>query len=114
MVTNLLTNAIGYSDAGGTVRLSLWRQGDHVVLECADEGLGISAEDQERLFTEFFRSTNREALDRPGTGLGLTITKRVVERHHGWIEVESELGVGSTFRVFLPVAEPPEAIVVTW
>ena len=114
MLTNLLTNAIGYSDAGGSVRLVLWRRGDHVVLECADEGLGISAEDQVQLFTEFFRSTNREALDRPGTGLGLTITKRVVERHGGRIEVESELGVGSTFRVFLPVAAPPEAIVVSW
>lgn len=114
VVTNLVSNAIGYSDAGGSIRLALWRQGDHVVLECADEGLGISPEDQERLFTEFFRSTNRAALDRPGTGLGLTITQRVVERHHGRIEVESELGVGSTFRVFLPAAAPTEAIVVTW
>jgi two-component system, OmpR family, phosphate regulon sensor histidine kinase PhoR len=114
VVTNLLSNAIGYSDEGGTVRLSLWRQDGQVVLECADEGLGISASDRERLFTEFFRSTNRAALDRPGTGLGLTITKRVVERHGGRIEVESELGVGSTFRVFLPLAEAPEAIVVTW
>jgi signal transduction histidine kinase len=114
VLTNLLTNAIGYSDAGGSVRLVLWRRGDHVVLECADEGLGISVEDQGQLFTEFFRSTNREALDRPGTGLGLTITKRVVERHGGRIEFDSELGVGSTFRVFLPVAAPPEAIVVSW
>ena len=114
VVTNLLTNALNYSDPGGTVRLSLWRQGDHVVLECADEGLGISEADRERLFTEFFRGTNRAALERPGTGLGLTITRRVVERHGGWIEVESELGVGSTFRVFLPVAEPPEALVITW
>lgn len=114
MVTNLVANAIGYSDAGGSVRVSLCRQGDEVVLECADEGLGISVEDRAGLFTEFFRSTNRQALERPGTGLGLTITKRVVERHGGRIEVDSELGEGSTFRVFLPVAEPPEALVVTW
>lgn len=114
VVTNLLTNAIGYSDEGGCVRLSLWRRDDHVVLECADEGLGISEEDRDRLFTEFFRSTNRDALVRPGTGLGLTITQRIVERHGGRIEVDSELGVGSTFRVLLPIAERPEAIVVTW
>lgn len=114
MVTNLVTNAIGYSDAGGSVRVSLGRHGDDVVLECSDEGLGISVEDRAHLFTEFFRSTNRQALDRPGTGLGLTITKRVAERHGGRIELDSELGVGSTFRVFLPVAEPPEALVVTW
>jgi two-component system, OmpR family, phosphate regulon sensor histidine kinase PhoR len=115
VVVNLLTNAIGYSDAGDRVRLAVWRQGDHVVLECADEGLGISPEDQEQLFTEFFRSTNRAALDRPGTGLGLTITRRVVERHQGRIEVDSELGVGSTFRVLLPAAAAPsEAIVISW
>ena len=114
VVTNLLTNAIGYSDQDGCVRLSLWRQDDHVVLECADEGIGISEDDRGRLFTEFFRSTNRDALERPGTGLGLTITQRIVERHGGRISVDSELGVGSTFRVLLPIAEPPEAIVVTW
>lgn len=108
MVTNLVTNAIGYSDAGGSVRLVLWRQGDQVVLECADEGLGISVADRDQLFTEFFRSTNPDALDRPGTGLGLTITQRIVERHGGRIEVESELGVGSTFRVRFPIAAPPE------
>ncbi len=114
MVTNLVTNAIGYSDAGGGVRVSLWRQDEDMVLECADEGLGISEADRARLFTEFFRSTNLAALERPGTGLGLAITRRVVERHGGRIELDSELGVGSTFRVFLPAAEPPEDLVVTW
>ena len=80
-------------------------------MECADEGLGISNEDLTQLFTEFFRSTNREALVRPGTGLGLTITRRIVERHGGRIEVESELGSGSTFRVCLPLALALEAVV---
>jgi len=112
VVTNLVTNAISYSTAGGGgVRLSLWAQDDEVVLECTDEGLGISTDDLAQLFTEFFRSTNREALSRPGTGLGLTITRRIVERHGGRIEVESELGVGSTFRVSLPLAPAPEDVV---
>ena len=106
VITNLVTNAITYSEAGRSVRLNLWTRDDQVVLEVADEGLGISADDQTQLFTEFFRSTNPDALTRPGTGLGLAITKRVVERHGGRIEVDSELGVGATFRVCLPAAPP--------
>jgi signal transduction histidine kinase len=74
------------------------------VLRCADEGIGISPEDQAQLFTEFFRSTNPEALDIPGTGLGLTIVKRIVERHEGTITLDSTLGRGSTFTVVLPPA----------
>lgn len=104
VVTNLLTNAISYSEPGRNVQLSLSHTAYEVVLECVDEGIGISADDLDQLFTEFFRSTNREALSLPGTGLGLAITKRVVERHGGRIEVDSELGVGSTFRVFLPAS----------
>lgn len=108
VVTNLVTNALTYSRAGGRVALTVERVGDDVVTECTDDGLGISEEDLTHLFTEFFRSTNREALTRPGTGLGLTITRRIVERHGGRIDVESELGTGSTFRVSLPMADPPE------
>ena len=69
-----------------------------------DRGLGISAEDRAKLFTEFFRSTNPEAFSLPGTGLGLAIVKRIVERHDGTVEVESTLGQGSTFTVTLPAA----------
>ena len=75
-----------------------------MVLTCRDEGIGISAADQDQLFTEFFRSANPEAVTQPGTGLGLAIVKRIVERHGGRIEVDSALGVGSTFRIFLPAA----------
>ena len=69
-------------------------------------GIGISAEDQERLFTEFFRSSNPVAVAQPGTGLGLTIVARIVARHGGRLHLASELGAGSTFRVVLPVAQP--------
>lgn len=112
VLTNLVTNAISYSQPGGNVLLTLWCKDDEVVIECSDEGLGISREDLTQLFTEFFRSTNREALVRPGTGLGLTITRRIVDRHGGRIEVESELGVGSTFRVSLPLSVAPQESVV--
>jgi signal transduction histidine kinase len=102
LCANLVSNAIKYTPDGRTVTIELGRDGDHVVLSCSDEGIGISADDQRRLFQEFFRSTNPAAVALPGTGLGLTIVKRIVERHGGRIEVESELGKGSTFRVQLP------------
>lgn len=102
VMANLVSNAVKYSSSGGTVTVSLKDHGDEVVFVCADEGLGISPGDRGRLFTEFFRSTNPEALRRPGTGLGLAIVSRIVTRHGGRIEVESSLGKGTTFRVVLP------------
>lgn len=103
LIANLVNNAVKYSRPGGRVELALERNGDDVVFTCADDGLGISAEDRARLFTEFFRSTNPEALARPGTGLGLAIVARIARRHGGGVDVESELGAGTTFRVTLPV-----------
>lgn len=104
VVSNLVSNALKYTPEGGRITVSVARRGEEVELVCADEGLGISAEDQAQLFTEFFRSSNPAAVAQPGTGLGLAILKRIVERHHGQISVESELGRGSTFRVVLPAA----------
>ncbi len=102
IVTNLVGNAVKYTPAGGTVTVAVARVGDRAVLTCTDTGIGISPEEQAHVFEEFFRSADPSAVAQPGTGLGLAIVRRVVERHGGRIEVESELGVGSTFRVFLP------------
>ena len=102
VLANLVSNAVKYSCDGGTVCLSLEGNAAEVVFVCADNGLGISEKDRPYLFTEFFRSTNLEALQRPGTGLGLAIVKRAVARHGGRIDVETELGTGTTFRVALP------------
>lgn len=107
MVANLLSNAVKYSLAGGTVTCTLERQDGVVTLRCSDEGLGISAEDQQHLFTEFYRSSNPAALRVPGTGLGLAIVRRIVERHSGDIAVDSEYGVGTTFTVTLPSVPVP-------
>lgn len=101
---NLLSNAVKYTREGGQVTVHLGRTGSEAVLTCSDQGIGISAEDQERIGTEFFRSTNPEAVAQSGTGLGLAIVRRIVDRHHGRLEIESELGRGSTFRVRLPAA----------
>ena len=102
---NLLSNAVKYTPEGQAITISLARLAGEIVLTCADEGIGISVEDQAQLFSEFFRSTNPVALAQPGTGLGLAIVRRIVARHEGRIEVESELGAGSTFRMFLPATD---------
>lgn len=103
--SNLISNAVKYTPRGRAITITLERRRRDVVLTVTDEGLGISARDQERLFEEFFRSTNPVAIVEPGTGLGLTIVHRVVARHAGRIEVESELDEGTTFRVTLPAAD---------
>lgn len=102
LCANIVNNAVKYSRPGGAVDLVLTGVEDSVVFTCSDDGLGISKADQAQLFSEFFRSTNPEAVGRPGTGLGLAIVARIVSRHNGRIEVESELGAGTTIRVTLP------------
>lgn len=101
---NLVSNAVKYTPEGRRIKLCLAVEDGEVVLECIDEGIGISEDDQQQLFSEFFRSTNPVATAEPGTGLGLTIVKRILERHGGRIEVRSQLGEGSTFRVVIPAA----------
>ena len=101
---NLVSNAIKYTPAGRSITVTLDTLGDRVMLAVADEGIGISPEDQDQLFSEFFRSANPEAYSQPGTGLGLAIVQRIVHRHDGRITVDSELGKGSTFTVNLPAA----------
>ena len=106
VLTNLVGNAVKYSPRGGRVTVTVSgydTSGDEVEIAVSDEGIGISADDQAHLFTEFFRSTNPDALAEPGTGLGLAISARIVTGHGGRITVDSALGAGSTFRVFLPV-----------
>jgi len=102
LVTNLVGNALKYTDPGGTVVVTVAAAGEDAQLTVADDGIGIAPEDQPHVFEEFYRSADPAATAKPGTGLGLAIARRVVERYHGRIEVESEPGRGSTFRVLLP------------
>jgi PAS domain S-box-containing protein len=100
---NLLGNAIKFSHAGDTVRVCLERQQDEAVIRVADTGVGISLEDQAQLFDSFFRGADAHARATQGAGLGLPIASSIVARHEGRIDVTSELGVGSTFEVRLPL-----------
>jgi signal transduction histidine kinase len=99
--TNLLLNAIKYSAQGSTVQFNLRCQGDKVVFQVQDEGIGIPIEDQAQLFKPFERASNVGTIS--GTGLGLAIVKRLVDLHSGEIAVESAVGVGTTFTVTLPL-----------
>jgi PAS domain S-box-containing protein len=102
--TNLLTNAVKYSDVGRVVRFELRRDEGEIVCYIRDRGIGIPDADREWLFNAFHRGHN--VSDRPGTGLGLVIVKRCVDLHGGSIKVESKLGEGTTMTVRLPISRP--------
>ena len=101
ILSNLLTNAVKYSPDGGEIQLNIWIEQNHVYFQVQDQGIGISANDQQRLFQAFQRGSNVEDID--GTGLGLAIVQRCVEACNGEVSVDSELGQGTTFTVRLPV-----------
>jgi signal transduction histidine kinase len=101
ILINLLGNAIKYSPAGRQVRLELSAEVEKVILRLRDWGIGIPAEDLEKLFDPFHRAMNVGSI--PGNGLGLAIVKRCVEAHGGQIVVESKLGLGTMFTVTLPL-----------
>ncbi|NEQ66408.1 MAG: sensor histidine kinase, partial [Symploca sp. SIO2D2] len=98
---NLLDNAIKYSPEGGTVLFELILQEQAAIFRIQDQGIGIPSEYQKRIFDPFIRADNVDVID--GTGLGLAMVNRCVEVHGGQISVESEVGVGTTFIVNLPV-----------
>jgi signal transduction histidine kinase len=119
---NLIENGIKYTEEGGSIHISLKKeypspvrdQSDWVGKErerfakiiVIDTGIGISREDQEKIFNRFFRVDKARSRDQGGSGLGLSICKWIVEAHQGEINVESELGRGSSFIVKLPLSSP--------
>ena len=102
VATNLIANAINYTPAG-TVRLRSFQRADRVGFEVQDTGLGIAPEDLPHLGQRFYRSLRASQSSVRGTGLGLNIVKEIVDWHGGTLEVQSEVGIGSTFTVWLPV-----------
>ncbi|WP_321475289.1 ATP-binding protein [uncultured Paludibaculum sp.] len=104
VVTNLLSNAIHYNCAGGTVTVAVRMEGDSGLLQVTDTGAGMSEEDQHHVFERFYRVDKSRARAEGRTGLGLAISKAIVDAHDGSIRVESTPGQGSTFSVRLPLA----------
>ncbi|MFB8789055.1 MAG: ATP-binding protein [Potamolinea sp.] len=103
MLRNLLSNAIKYSPIEGEVQFNLILQDNEAIFQISDRGIGIPPQDLERLFNPFFRGSNVGVT--PGVGLGLTIAKECVDLHGGEIFVNSEVGVGTTFTVILPLSQ---------
>ncbi len=106
-VTNLLSNAHKYSPAGARIEILGRRRDGRVEIDVIDAGIGIAPQDQKHLFQRFFRAPNAVSTQEDGTGLGLAICLEIVERHGGEIQVNSELGKGSTFRMILPHQDAP-------
>jgi signal transduction histidine kinase len=104
LVRNLIDNAIRYSHEGGHVSVDIDPGDDAVTLRVSDTGVGIPSKDIPRIFERFYRVDRARSRDTGGTGLGLAIVKHVVENHAGMMEVDSELGRGTTFRITLPAA----------
>lgn len=104
VVGNLVTNAMRHAGDDASVVMRLSRpDDDHLSVEVIDDGEGIAAEDVPHLFERFYRADVSRSRQSGGSGLGLSIVKRLIERHNGTITVESELGEGTTFRILLPV-----------
>jgi two-component system phosphate regulon sensor histidine kinase PhoR len=102
IVRNLIDNAVKFSAGGSTVRVGIDGSGDNVVLSVADSGEGIPDRELSRIFQRFYQVDRSRSKTRPGSGLGLAIVKHLAQMHHAAIDVESAVGVGSTFRVRFP------------
>jgi len=104
LLDNLLANAIKFSTAGGRVQVRAQAENGHVVLEVADDGIGVPLGEQAHLFERFFRGSNATERAIQGAGLGLSIARAIVDAHGGSIAVEGDEQTGTTFRVELPLA----------
>ena len=103
VLDNLVSNAIKYSPGGGEVVVSLAREDGHVACRVTDTGMGMTPEDSSEVFAKFFRTSSVRRTAIPGVGLGLPISKAIVEAHGGTIDVDSTLGEGTTFTFRVPV-----------
>ena len=112
LLMNLITNALKYTPRGGAVDISLVAAGDEAVLQVRDTGIGIATGDLPHVFERFWRADPARSRtgERPGVGLGLSIVKWIVDAHGGAIDVQSRPGRGTTFRVSLPLVQPPEQV----
>ena len=100
---NLIENAIKYTPKGGTIEACFNKNNDNIEFKIKDSGIGIPKDEKERLFEKFFRATTATKVDPGGSGLGLFISKNIIEAHHGKITAETEENKGTTFYITLPI-----------
>ena len=103
ILTNLIDNAVKYTQKDGAITINNYSTDDKIMIEVSDTGIGVHKDDVNKIFDEFYRASNAKAVELDGTGLGLTIVKNLVKRHGGNIDVNSELGKGTTVTVSFPV-----------
>jgi two-component system phosphate regulon sensor histidine kinase PhoR len=107
LVDNLIDNAIKYTDSGGVISVQLSKRENDAVFSCKDSGIGMSSQQQQRIFERFYRVDKARSRELGGTGLGLSIVKNIAEQHLGSVSVDSRPGEGSTFTVVLPLSNSP-------
>jgi len=112
-VKNLIENAISYSEPGSQVGIGCTVKGPLAEIVVTDSGAGISAENQERVFERFYRIDPSRSRETGGTGLGLSIVKHVAKIHRGDVKLFSQLGVGSTFTIRIPLATAADPVTGT-
>ena len=112
-VKNLIENAISYSEPGSQVGIGRTIKGPLAEIVVTDSGAGISAENQERVFERFYRIDPSRSRETGGTGLGLSIVKHVAKIHRGDVKLFSQLGVGSTFTIRIPLATAADPVTGT-
>lgn len=107
---NLISNAINYTQEGGTIEVSCDIAGNNIRVKVRDNGFGIDAKYMDKIFERFYRVKNEKTRFITGTGLGLPIVKGIVDSMNGYINVESEVNRGTTFTVLLPLKKIPAGI----
>ncbi|MFK7925307.1 MAG: ATP-binding protein, partial [Bacteroidia bacterium] len=105
IIFNLLSNAIKFTPDGGQIRMSVLRSNDQIKIAIADTGLGVKTEQLPNIFDRFYQADSSANQAKPGTGIGLSLVKELVELHEGQIGVESELGQGTEFEILLPIVK---------
>ena len=105
LFTNLISNGIKYNKQNGSLDIKIEKTNFYIVTEIKDSGIGMKSAEKDKLFHEFYRVKNEFTKDISGTGLGLSIVKRIIDSYAGKIEVDSEFGSGTAFRVFLPAVK---------
>ena len=105
-VVNIMSNALRYTPEGGWVVVSVAQDRSDVMISVSDTGIGIAREDLNRVFSRFWRSDASRERESGGLGVGLALTKEIIDRHHGYVRVDSELGHGTTFTLYIPHTQP--------
>ncbi len=103
LLTNLLSNAIKYNKENGKILVEVSTSSNYLRIKVADSGIGLKPDEKDRMFNEFYRAKNERTRGISGTGLGLTIVKRIVDSYYGKIDVDSTYGEGTTFTISLPI-----------